>query len=267
MKKTIIYIVIILFMFSCEKKIDVSIESQGTIRLVVEGMITNERKTHEVKLTLPVQSLNKTPLPVSGAIVAITDQENVFLLNEDPDLPGIYLTDDDVQGVFGKIYSLYIRIGEYEFSGSSYMVPVEPLQPLNILSCPDEDDRYFVETREVGDPFMMELWFDWSFQTDCSGINCKAKSVFYHLNTVDVNEIFKPDQEIVCFPAGTVIRRKKFSLNKNYLSHIRAIMNETNWRGGLFDVERGIIPTNMSAGAIGYFAAASVVSDSLMFQP
>ena len=44
-------------------------------------------------------------------------------------------------------------------------------------------------------------------------------------------------------------------------------MNETNWRGGLFDVERGNIPTNMSAGAIGYFAASSVVSDSTIFVP
>jgi hypothetical protein len=39
-------------------------------------------------------------------------------------------------------------------------------------------------------------------------------------------------------------------------------MMETEWRGGLFDVERGNISTNLSEGAIGYFAASTVLSDS-----
>ena len=70
-------------------------------------MITNERKAHEVKLSLPVQNLNETPQQISGAFVAITDQENVYVLNEDPNQPGVYLTDNDVQGVF----SLYTHRG------------------------------------------------------------------------------------------------------------------------------------------------------------
>ena len=114
---------------------------------------------------------------------------------------------------------------------------------------------------------MMEIDYDWSANGSCSSNTCKAREVTYHLNSVDVNEIFKPEQELVCFAAGTVIKRKKYSLNDNYQTYIRAMMNETNWRGGIFDVERGNIPTNMSLGALGYFAAASVVSDSTVFQP
>lgn len=267
MKKLFTHIIPILIFLSCEDKIDYTIESNQTIRLVVEGMITNEKRSHSVKLTLPVQNLNEVPQRVTGAFVAITDQENVFLLEEDPADPGIYLTSNDLQGVFGKVYTLYIRIAEYEFTGSSYMVPVGPLQPLNMQPCPENDNRYFVETLAKGDPFIMELNYDWSLYSDCPDGSCTASSMFYHLNSVDVNEIFKPEQELVCFPANTVIKRRKMSLNEEFQSYIRAVMNETNWRGGLFDVERGHIPTNMSAGAIGYFAAASVVMDSILFQP
>jgi hypothetical protein len=267
MKKFIRHIILILVLFSCEEKIDYDFNSKETIRLVVEGMITNERKAHEVKLSLPVQHLNEAPQPVSGALVAITDQENVYILLEDIHNPGIYLTEDDIQGVFGKVYSLYIQIGEYEFIGSSYMVPVEPLQPINILPCPNDDNTYYVETEGIGDPFIMEIYLDWSASSSCTGNMCQAKSVIYHLNSIDVNEIFKPEQEVVCFPPGTVIKRKQFSLNNHHQSFVRAMMNETNWRGGLFDVERGNITTNMSQGAIGYFAAATVVSDSTYFQP
>jgi hypothetical protein len=266
MKKVIRYIFLIGIFFSCEEKIDYDFNSEEIIRLVVEGMITNERKAHEVKLSLPVQKLNEIPQPVSGALVAISDQNNVHILQEDASNPGTYHTDNNVQGVFGKVYSLYIRIGEYEFTGSSYMVPVEPIQPVNILTCPDDENLFYIETGNTGDPFMMEIYYDWSSNTICSGGNCKAISVEYHLNSVDVNQIFKPDQEMVCFPTGTVIKRIKYSLNDHYQSYIRAMMNETNWRGGLFDVERGNIPTNMSQGAIGYFAAATVVTDSVLFQ-
>lgn len=266
MRKFIFHIALILMFFSCEEKIDFNAESQETIRLVVEGMITNEIKAHTVKLSLPVKSLNESPQPVSGAFVAITDQENTFLLQEDPENPGLYLTDNTVQGVFGKLYTLYIRIQEYEFTGNSFMVPVEPIQPLSISGCDDSGEIYNVETLGTGGPFMMEIDYDWSANGSCSSNTCKAREVTYHLNSVDVNEIFKPEQELVCFPAGTVIKRKKYSLNDNYQTYIRAMMNETNWRGGIFDVERGNIPTNMSLGALGYFAAASVVSDSTVFQ-
>ncbi len=267
MKKLQFHIVLFLLFFSCEEKIDFDVESRETIRLVVEGMITNEIKAHKVRLSLPVRDLNENPQPVSGAFVVITDQQNTFILEEEPENPGLYLTDNTVQGVFGKLYTLYIRIQEYEFAGSSYMVPVEPLQPLNIIACEETGEFFNVETLGTGDPFMMEIDYDWSGSESCDESSCKAREVIYHLNSVDVNEIFKPEQELVCFPAGTIIKRKQYSLNDNHQNYVRAMMNETNWRGGLFDVERGNIPTNMSVGAIGYFAASSVVSDSLVFEP
>jgi hypothetical protein len=267
MKKLLFHIILFLLLFSCEEKIDFNVESQETIRLVVEGMITNEIKAHKVKLSLPVRNLNESPQPVSGAFVAITDQQNTFVLEEDPENPGLYLTDNMVQGVFGKLYTLYIRIQEYEFAGSSFMVPVEPLQPLNITACDESGESFNVETLGTGDPFMMEVDYDWSTNGSCAESSCMAREVIYHMNSVDVNEIFKPEQEVVCFPAGTIIKRKQYSLNDDHQNYVRAMMNETNWRGGLFDVERGNIPTNMSAGAIGYFAASSVVSDSAVFVP
>ncbi len=267
MKKHLFHIILFLLFFSCEEKIDFNVESRETIRLVVEGMITNEIKAHEVKLSLPVRDLNENPQPVSGAFVAITDLQNTFILKEDPENPGLYLTENNIQGVFGKLYTLYIRIQEYEFAGSSYMVPVEPLQPLNITACDETGSFFNVETSGTGDPFMMEIDYDWSGSNYCDESSCIAREVIYHLNSVDVNEIFKPEQELVCFPAGTMIKRKQYSLNDNHQNYVRAMMNETIWRGGLFDVERGNIPTNMSAGAIGYFAASSVVSDSIVFVP
>ena len=75
MRKILIHIALIIMLFSCEEKIDFDAESQETIRLVVEGMITNEIKAHEVKLSLPVK-IRKIPASISQTI-----QFKVFLGN------------------------------------------------------------------------------------------------------------------------------------------------------------------------------------------
>ena len=265
MRKLVLHITLILFLFSCEEKIDWDTEPKSIIRLVVDGMITNQEKAHGVKLSLPVLDLNQTALPVSDALVAITDQENIFILEEDPEKPGMYYTEPNVQGVLGKVYTLYIRVGENEFTGSSYMVPVEPLPPLNIVTCDETENYFYIETVQTGDPFMMEIYYNWSDDEDCEINSCDALSIDYFLNTIDVNEIFKPEKQKVCFPSETHIYRTKYSLNEDYRQFLRSVMIESEWRGGLFDVERGNITTNLSEGAIGYFAASTVITDTTYF--
>jgi hypothetical protein len=40
------------------------------------------------------------------------------------------------------------------------------------------------------------------------------------------------------------------------------VLSETEWRGGAFDVQRENVPTNLSKGAIGFFAVSTVLSDT-----
>jgi len=55
------YIFIALSFFSCEKKVDWPLQNQPNDMIVVDGMITDEQKQHQVKLSLPVSQLNETP--------------------------------------------------------------------------------------------------------------------------------------------------------------------------------------------------------------
>jgi hypothetical protein len=86
----------------------------------------------------------------------------------------------------------------------------------------------------------------------------------YYLNTIDVNQLYNiPETQEVCFPKGTRIIRKKYSLTPEYQEFLRTLLTETSWRGGLFDVESGNVMTNLSNGAVGYFSASTVVSDTI----
>ena len=95
-----------------------------------------------------------------------------------------------------------------------------------------------------------------------TGNKCEGRIVFYDLNTIDVNEIFKPKKEDFNFPANAIVVRKKYSVSPAYKAFLRSVLSETEWRGGVFDVQREDATTNLSEGAIGFFAVSTVVSDT-----
>ena len=267
MQKILTYLLIILISGSCEEKISWDLDTRDTPLLVVEGMITNERIQHPVRLTRPVTELNAIPEPVSGATVVIHEPENSMVLKESPSGSGIYLT-DSMRAVIGKIYTLSIIMGENEFTAQTDMVPVTPLDSLEYSQADGSSNYYKLDLFDTDEPSMTEYYLDWSkLPGSANSDSCKAKIIYYSLNTVDVGEMFKPEQEQVVFPGGTVVHRRKYSMNEAHAAFIRTLLSETEWRGGLFDVQPGNVQTNLSEGAVGYFAVSTVVADSTIILP
>ncbi len=264
MRGKITLLFILLCAGSCEKVMDWPQNKNSVPVLVVDGMITNERTAQEIKLSYPSADFNEPSTPVSNAIVTINAGKNIYLLHEDAGEPGSYYTDPDVQGVSGIQYKLYIQVNGKTFTATAYMVPVEPLAPFEYDPC---GDGYKAKFSDTGDPHMTELILDWSGTPECNGTSgCNARIIHYDLNNIDVNKVFKPAQEEVCFPAGTVVIRKKYSLTPEYQEFLRSMLSETEWKGGYFDVESGNVSTNLSNGAVGYFSACTVVSDTVIVQ-
>ena len=267
MKKWIFILAVLLA--GCEEQIPWDLQSSDLRALVVDGMITNERKAHRVTLTLPVSGMNEDPVPVTGAVVAITDGDTVYLLKEIPEGSGIYYTDSTVQGVINNAYYLYVKAGGHEFtSNAARMVPVSPMEDFQARQVQQNPRLYEMVYRESADPSMMQVYMDWSYLVPPEQKeDARAWLRYYTLKSIDVNELFKPAAEQVLFPAGTFIYRRKLSLSPAYQSFLRSLMMETVWKGGVFDVLPANVQTNMNGGALGFFAACSVVTDTLVFQP
>jgi hypothetical protein len=268
MKKLITIISIILLSVCCEEDIKWDLKTQKSNIIVVEGMITNERTQHQVRLTRPVQRLNETPEPVSGATVTISDQNSTFILDEYPEGSGLYLT-DSIRGVFGRLYILEIKTVDKEYSAEATMVAVTPFDTLEYSLASASGNLFQLIHRNNSDePSMTEYYLDWS---DVPGFKdadpCRAKIVYYSLNTIDAGEMFRPESEQVLFPAGTIVSRRKYSMNEAQAAFIRTLLSETEWRGGLFDIQPGNVQTNLSEGAVGYFSASTVITDSTIISP
>jgi hypothetical protein len=117
-----------------------------------------------------------------------------------------------------------------------------------------------------GEPSMTEVYMDWSsIPSYCSTYgHCEAQETFYYLKNIDVNKVFGPEKEVIYFPSETKIVRRIYSLSNEHQAFLRSLLMETEWRGGLFDVQPANVKSNLSNGAWGFFGACMVLTDSLI---
>ena len=88
--------ILLLFMYllvtACEEAIDLPLHPLDLDILVVEGIVTNEKINHRIKLSHPYVSQNKKSVPATGAIVRITNSTDSISLTEFPAGSGEYYT-------------------------------------------------------------------------------------------------------------------------------------------------------------------------------
>lgn len=253
-------------LLSCDKQVDWELKYQEVDLLVVEGKITNEAGPHEIRLSTPVYKMNSSPDPVSGAVVEVNDGRDIYAFSEDSERPGIYLSPPGFSGEVNRYYQLRIQHGSRRISAVTHMVPVTPFQEMHVYPVQDDPPLLGAHIDDSDVPAIVRMELDWSH---VDGYENEADSathaVIYHytLNGVDVNKLFKPAQEQVKFPPGTIVFREKESVNAWYGEFLRGVLSETDWRGGMFDVLPGNARTNMQGEAIGFFTASEMIRDTI----
>lgn len=269
--KNISYIIISTMFFavlfsSCEKKTNWKIKSSQEQLLIVNGIITNEHKNQTIKLSLSYSDLNGEESYVSDATVSVSDETQIFNFHKDIENKGTYISDNKFSGVINKTYTLSINYKGKKYSAQANMLPVSLSLPLPYKQLPDTNMFYIVADIASFNPdvsSMYEVILDWSEVDGYENLPVSETSghlFFYNLTTIDVNQIFSSNQEIIYFPQGTKMTQIKYSLSRQHEEFIRSILIETQWHGGFFDIEDGNVYTNLSSGALGFFGACSVIS-------
>ena len=264
MRRLSVFLIGLLMFISCEEKVELSLETKNTELLIVEGTVTNENKNHLVKLSLPYANQNGESESATGASVYLFEDSTAVALTEFPQGSGNYYT-PVLRGLFGKLYTLVIQYKGKVFFAQDSPVPV---QPMNELSYRETTNGFTLNLNpQDGDPNYVDHTISWRHTPECAGGNfCDGRVVFYDLKTIDVHQVFKPDQEVVYFPRNSIVIRRKYSISPRYKAFLRSMLSETQWRGGVFDVQRENVITNLSPGAAGFFAVCSVVADTTLVQ-
>ena len=255
---------LLLLLVSCEEKTTWELQS-SEIFAVADCILTNELKQQDLRLYRSSEKLNELPVGISGAIVQIFDGRQIVNFTEDDTETGKYVSTVPFRATAGIIYRLTISLGKKADTAYAEMNGITPLENIDIAP---KDSLYRLVYHESQDASMMEVYYDWSATPDfCSKYGaCEASEVFYTLDNIDAEKIFAPDRQIITFPEKTRIIRRKYSLSPSHQQFVRALLLETEWRGGLFDAEQGNVPTNFSQGIRGWFGACMVVTDTTYYQ-
>ena len=264
------YLLLLFFLVlatACTEEIDRELLWEEASVMVVEGKLTNETRAHEVKLSWPMYEINGTPGVVSGAYVDIFDGTKYYPFTEDPLHPGTYLSEASLAGKVGQTYQLRIAYEDFRIRGACYMREVEDFPNMSIYKVQQDPVLYEAYIGDQYGPAVIRLELDWSHVSGYESLPPEENhALIYHytLGGVDVNHIFSPQKEKVRFPAGTIACLEKESVSLAYMEFLRGMLSETDWRGGVFDVQPGNARSNLKGRAVGYFTAAAVIRDTII---
>lgn len=252
--------------WGCEEQVDWTFQPLENGVLVVEAIITNELGRQEVWLSRSYDDVNGGPAPVVDAEVRIFGGGESFAFRADGDRPGRYASGQFFAARMGTLYTMEVTWQGETYAAESEMIAVRPFKRLDFLPVGSGRD-----TLRLGEPAplyspdeqaMYEIDIDWSHLAGTD--SARAKQFFYTFNTVDINELFRPPQETVAFPRGSVVRGRKYSLNPAFAAYQRALLSETEWQGGVFDEASASLPTNISNGGLGFFAVCAVLTQTVV---
>ncbi|MDX2000794.1 MAG: DUF4249 family protein [Chitinophagales bacterium] len=137
--KTLLLLSITVMLFSCEKVIDVDLNSSSP-QYVIEGNVSNESGPYTVSITRSknFDETNQFP-PATGGLVTITDETAAYTDTLIEVEPGQYRSQNLV-GIAGHTYRLRILIEGNEFTSTSSMPQLVTLDSILISkSLFDED--------------------------------------------------------------------------------------------------------------------------------
>lgn len=260
--KNWIFILILILLTACEKEQKWDYDEGTLPDIVVDGMFTNEYRQHEVFISLPVSTLNDTAIPVSGAQVRILDIDSAYLLTEDPQQAGRYLTDSTVHGIVGRNYTLEIVYNGKTYTASDGLHAGLMFVPLS-LNMINEDSLYEISwvcsNYSTQDPALYEIFLDWRHLEGFDSISSVARLYYYTLTSLDVGQFLVGDEDRVIFPVGTKISERRYSISDEYAAFLREMLIETQYNSGLVNMIPANTNGNFSNGAAGFFFCAGVV--------
>jgi hypothetical protein len=260
MVRNFLYILIfaawVLFLTSCEKVLDLELESVDQV-LVIEGTVEENGQGAIVRISKTTDYYSDgTTNPVSGASVRIINGKG-FSAQLDENSPGVY-TSPNIKGRSGQTYSLVVEYDGKTYQASSYMgsrPEILDLQMAYLDGMGIIDSGYSIATY-LHDP--------------------DGEENFYRIRYLKNGKVVTGAYSIVTF-SDKLFNGKDIGLDSGYLVFQKndTVMVELmaideavyKYFSTLDNILEGIAPqsaapanpvSNISGGALGYFSAYAV---------
>jgi hypothetical protein len=267
MKKIWIIGALALGLSSCTEVIDFDLNDSQT-RIVVEGEITDEAKSHLIKISESTSYYFTEDAPgVTGADVSISDGVNTWVLTEIDTLPGYYLTDPKVKGEVGNEYTLRVVHENQTYEAVDTMRASATIDDLFVVPIEDtlfgSGSYYWIimfgqENPGVGDHYVWDYYKNDTLMTHRLVDKAFGSDDFVDgASPADGWPVFT-GLPLEVFDRGDSVTLEMRSVSADYFDFIIESLLNTAFRGGFFDGPPANVRSNVSNGALGYFRASAV---------
>lgn len=281
-QKYILSLALGILMLSCTERIDIELDSTYR-RLVVQGAVTSDSARHRVLLTTTSDYYANEPSPrVSEALVEISYDDQVHTLVEHPIVQGLYETEEAFRGRPGTTYKLDIRQIDVDGDGLN-----EEYQAESTMKGGAELDgvqlRYF--SSPIVEGFQVLMWAshpveqrDWfGFRIWKNGVlltdSLSSYTVFSddlfnsgYLPGFPVGFLSDGDPRERVYPGDTIVFELE-SIDEAYYNFVSDAQLELIGNVPLFSGPPANVSSNINNGAMGIFAAYSILRAATIYVP
>jgi len=284
--KYLYIIAIILSMTGCTEEMDVDLDS-GEARLSVEASLTSDLKKHVVKLKESSDVFySEEAIPVTNATITVSDGSSTFKYSEKE--PGYYESNLEFAGQAGKTYALSIGNVDIdedgtleEYLASSTMKQAYAVDSVQLHFDDDYESGRGRDDEDESEFWLLSLYMKDDINTeDYYGFACQVNDIVVHDTIIevlvqkdtyfngeetkgaDVSEFnqSKPDEVLHNLDKVTL---ETYAITKEYYDFVSQLQ-EMDEGQSMFSGPPGNITSNISNGAIGFFAVYSITRTTVI---
>ena len=268
MRSISILVFLIGVLTSCEKSYELETD-QSEIKIVIEGLVTNQQGYHFVKVSRSADfySSGKTPR-VTDAVVLVSDNNgNVveFLHNPNnhPDSSGYYKPIVDFAGTIGKTYTLSVLTDGNEYKAEDKMYSVSSIDSLTYdinqeeMEDPEEINKYYEVLIYAKEPQDTKDYYLFQFYRNDS-LKVAEPDEIYFSDDIALGEEINGVQSPIYYARGDAARVQSFSLTRAgyvFYSDLQSLLRND---GGMYSPPPANCRTNLTNGALGFFQVSAV---------
>lgn len=277
MRAIVLIIVLMnLMLVSCEKTVILDLD-QAPQKVVIEATLTNEFRTHRVKVsrTLDFYQSGRAPL-IRDAVVYITDDAgNRFDFRHNPEgdaaWDGFYYSEHQFAGIVGRTYTLHVLVDGEQYTATDELLRVTSIdsltQGINFREFlnPRTAGRYYEVLMYAKEPQETKDYYFFKFFRNDSAIFVGPTDIYFADDEIlgeEINGIPSP----VLYMKGDVARVEMYSLTRTGYLFYNDLFNLINNDGGMFGSPPVNPRTNVTNGALGFFQVSGVTKESLVIQ-
>lgn len=261
---------------SCEKDVILDLSDVEGQYVIVEANITDGEKIQWIKLSYSSSYYDVTRgQGISNATVKIESGDDVFVFEQwnSDTLPGYYYNTDISQQLTEKVYELSVEVQGEKFTASSELRPVPSIDSLSIKINPfsslgfTQDTIYdiFVHFRDLpteGNYYLFNYTVNDTLQTprptDKGLVSDENLDETVSLAIFNINRNKLKDEDKITLEIRS-ISRENFDFYNIFFT-------QTDLSGNPFaGAPPANIPTNLSAGARGFFQVSATGKSSIIF--